>query len=450
MKRERLRVSRAGVVGISLVLLVSAAGTAAYSLSGRRDPAAAGGPVAEVVAVPVSLTAKLAPRHVTYGAPVVVTGTLTDETGTAVAGREVEVVMAPATGAKPTVVTTAVSDGAGAVEASFKPRAGADVWLRFPGAEGLAEATSSARAVGVSPRVTVAATTVRTKRGWTTALRGTVTPATPGAPVRLYKKAGPEWHAVSAGRLSVAGRYSFTVRSRRPGLETYRVTRPADVAYQPGDAVRAVRLVPSPPPAPRRTGNGGPRRLLVAGDSFAFYLGQQLTTARGPRETVIDSRHSSGLSRPDFFDWHAAAGSYTGSGAVVVFVGANDCQPIRLGGTGRWVTLGSVAWIGEYRRRAAEVMRAYGAGGRSVYWVGLPIVRKPDIAACYRDVNAATAGAATDVAGVTWVDSWSVYAVDGAYSVEVGGVVARQDDGIHLTFEGTRLLTRKVYALLRD
>jgi hypothetical protein len=84
-----------------------------------------------------------------------------------------------------------------------------------------------------------------------------------------------------------------------------------------------------------------------------------------------------------------------------------------------------------------------------VYWIGLPIAREADVTSCYRALNVATEHAAKDVPGVTWVESWSVYAVDGRYSDYVQGVLARQDDGIHLTFAGTRLLTRKVYALLR-
>ena len=137
-------------------------------------------------------------------------------------------------------------------------------------------------------------------------------------------------------------------------------------------------------------------------------------------------------------------------GAVVVFLGANDCQPIRVGGTGRWATTASTAWVAEYRRRAAALMRLYtGKAERPVVWIGLPIAERADIAACYRAMNSATAAAARDVRGVTWVDTWTMYAVHGKYSARVGGVLARQEDGIHLTVEGTRALTRKVYGLLR-
>lgn len=448
VQRRRARVSHASLLAVALTVILAAGATAAYSLAGRRLPASANPPSLPAT---VSLAAGVVPAAVTFGETVQLTGIARDPAGAPLAGRPVEVRVARLDTGKVSVAGTRRTDVRGRVTVTFRPAAGSSVWLRFGGAEGLAAAESRAVRVSVAPRVSVRASSRRAGTGWTTTVRGAVAPGEAGERVRLERRVGSAWRAVTAGTLARGGTYAFRVRNHVAGTYRYRVVRPAEAALTAAVGTYDLRLVtPKRPPV---SGTGGPARLLVTGDSFAHYLGQQLDAARRPRVTAVESRPSTGLARPDFFDWAARARAQLAElkpGGVVVFLGANDCQPIRVAGTGRWVTVGTSAWVGEYRRRAAELMRLYtGKAERLVHWVGLPIAERPDIAACYRAMNAATAAAARDVRGVTWVDSWTLYAVHGRYSVRVGGVLARQEDGIHLTFPGTRLLTRKVYALLR-
>lgn len=454
VNRDRVRMTRAGFVAIAATLVLAAGGTAAYSLGGRRSPAAANVPVVPAAPLAVRLSAGVPPVPVRYGATVTVTGLLRDAAGNPLSGRGVEVRAARFDApSHVTVVATPTSDGRGRVSVPFRPAAGSSVWLAFGGAPGLEPADSEPVRVTVAPAVTLEAETRKVRGGWRATLRGTVMPASAGQKVRLDRRAGGRWVGTSVATLSRKGTFSFGVRKTAAGTYRYRVVRPGGGAFAPGEATYDLRLrTPRAPRLPSPRGDGGPGRLLVTGDSFAYYLGQQLTTARKPRATVVESRPSTGLARPDYYDWAARAKQQvaTKPGAVVAFLGANDCQPIRVGGTGRWATTGSAAWVAEYRRRAAALMRTYSGGGvRPVVWVGLPIAQRPDIAACYRAANTATAAAARDVRGVTWVDTWSMYAVNGRYNATVRGVAARQDDGIHLTVAGTRFLTRVVYGLLR-
>jgi hypothetical protein len=446
-------VSRAGFLAVAVTLVLAAGATAAFSLTGRRAPAAR--PAGTTPAAPVVTALRLVatPATVTYGDFVRVTGRLRDAAGAPLPGRSVEVVAARLDAPDDAAgVATPMTDGRGAVSASFAPTGASTIWLRFAGAAGLAETRSDAVRVGVAPRVSLSARTVRKRTGWVATLRGAVRPRIPGDHVRLDRRDPGGWTPVAVAPVGRDGAYAFTIRRSAAGTYRYRVVRPADSRFALATARYDLRLARRPAPLPPLTGTGGPGQLLVTGDSFAYYLGQQLAAARRPRPTTVDSRHSSGLARPDYFDWVPYARRQVKDvrpRAVVVFLGANDCQPIRAGGTGRWVTVGSAAWIGEYRRRAGELMRIYtGDGARPAVWVGLPIAKRPDIASCYRAMNAATAAAARDVRRVTWVDSWTMYAVDGRYSDYVHGVLARQEDGIHLTFAGTRLLTRRVFNLL--
>jgi hypothetical protein len=464
------RLSRTAVAVMAVTVGLAGVASAAYEVAERRParPASATpGP-----ALPVALTASVTPARVPYGGTVHVDGVVRDEYGAPVAGTTVEVVAArlDAPG-QPLVVATPTTDAEGRLAVAFRPAAGSAVWVRFGGDPAHQPGSSDTARIRVVQQVKVAAKTRRTKAGWTTTLSGVVTPGRAGQPIRLERATAHGWVAESAGRLSSASTYAFVVKHAYAGTVTYRVVRPADDVFEQGTATYVLRLAagaaakPAPvPPGALLAGNGGgPGRLLVTGDSLAYYLGQQLASARGSKPTGVESRVSSGLARPDYFDWEAEARrqAATDPGAVVVFVGANDCQPLRANRTGAWTTVGSAAWVAEYRRRAASMMRSYtgtstgtgtgtgaGTAQRRVWWVGLPIAREADIAACYRGLNAATKAAATDVRGVTWVDTWAMYAVNGRYADRVHGVPARTEDGVHLTFAGTRFLTREMLALL--
>lgn len=468
--------SGALVGGMALAVGLTGVAAAAYQTAVHRPAMRA------AVATPLSrgtpvLTLSALPDRVAYGDTVEVSGVLRGGDGLGLAGRTVDAVAAslgaPPEGAR--TVGTGVTDALGGVSVPVRLVAGSSIRLRYSGAPDAGSVYSVAAPVRVAARVTVRAATWLARGQWATTLRGAVAPGGPGDRVRLDRAgAHGHWHAVAVGALRRDGGYAFTVRHARAGTYTYRVVRPAAAAVGGGTATYALRLraprAPALPPPPAAH-TGGPGELLVTGDSLAYYLGQQLAAARGARPTTVESRPSSGLARPDYFDWTARAREQVAGrpGAVVVFVGANDCQPVRSQATGAWAPVGSAAWVTEYRRRAGSLMAVYrhgigdvggvdrtgGAAGvtrpvdRPVYWVGLPIARKADIAACYRGLNAATAAAARDVGGVTWIESWSLYAVDGRYDDHVGGVLARQDDGIHLTFDGTRFLTRKVLGVLR-
>ena len=108
--------------------------------------------------------------------------------------------------------------------------------------------------------------------------------------------------------------------------------------------------------------------------------------------------------------------------------------------------MGDDDWIDEYARRAAAVMSTFQGDGRAVYWSGPPTARAPKTDALYRKINRADAAAADALLGAAYVDLYTGTAVDGRYSeyVQDGAkrVKARQPDGIHWSFAGSRLPAR--------
>ena len=127
---------------------------------------------------------------------------------------------------------------------------------------------------------------------------------------------------------------------------------------------------------------------------------------------------SSGLSRPDFFDWPQRMIDQIvefDPDATAVLFGANDGQNVMY--EGKVLKVGSKAWQEVYAKRVGEAMDILTKGGRRVYWVGNPIMR--DFG--YRDriamMNHIYKAEAAKHPGVTFVSTWRLMADDkGSYA----------------------------------
>jgi hypothetical protein len=192
-----------------------------------------------------------------------------------------------------------------------------------------------------------------------------------------------------------------------------------------------------------------PLRLWVGGDSLAGSLGPSLGTIAGGTGVVqayFDSRVSSGLADPGFFDWpdHATTEMARIDPEVVVFIiGAND-----------WTTVSGDAWKADYTQKVDSMMKTLIGPGRTVYWVGSPILKDEKMDAAVVEVNAVAQDVAKTHDKVHYVDAYKLFSgVDGRYSAELtdetGKVVTmRAGDGVHLTMDGADYLARTVYKLV--
>ena len=181
----------------------------------------------------------------------------------------------------------------------------------------------------------------------------------------------------------------------------------------------------------------------------------------GVVETTVDYKVSSGLSRPDFFDWPAHIQSTVPTAApdiIVVTFGGNDAQDIRDRG-GDIVEGGPTgneeAWSAEYVRRANEVLDLLQAEGRTVIWVGIPNDDNPEVTARMQvqdEAARAAVAAHPDVAFVdTWVrfsgrsGGWAEYVIDPR---DGEGKDVRADDGFHLNETGAEILALDIARLV--
>lgn len=223
-------------------------------------------------------------------------------------------------------------------------------------------------------------------------------------------------------------------------------TAPPDAEVPTDAAPSAVR---NPRPSP-----GDPLRVIISGDSmteaFGKYLRAELIET-GMVDAVHDFRYSSGLARPDFFDWPThleAALREQDPDVVVMMIGANDGQNMTV--DGKPVSFGTDEWRAEYTRRVGRAMDIATGEGRRVYWVGLPIARPTSYAEKSRMLNEVYRAQAATRPGVVYIDTWSLFSgPDGVYSAylkDASGAtkLMRSEDGIHFSVAGAHHLTDHV------
>lgn len=202
-----------------------------------------------------------------------------------------------------------------------------------------------------------------------------------------------------------------------------------------------------------------PLRLWIGGDSLAGSLGPALgeqAAASGVVTTTFDSRVSSGLATPDFFDWpaHATTEMVRLDPEVAVFImGANDynvarAQPVD--------STGEPAWKAEYALLVEQMLDELDGAGdrRPVYWVGAPPMQDRRKDAGVRAVNDVARTVVARHPDAVFVDAYARFAAaDGTYTASLPdesgkSVRMRTGDGIHFTPAGGEHLADEVFRLL--
>jgi len=213
-----------------------------------------------------------------------------------------------------------------------------------------------------------------------------------------------------------------------------------------------------PLPDPPRLG------ALIIGDSNIFGpLGKFLQRSLGALgyDVVRRGKPTSGLARPDFFDWSAEAAVLLerhDPDLVIAMFGGNDgqrMQPTDL--SVKPVQMGAgEAWSQEYQTRVRAFAGQLRGDHRAVFVLS-PTNRRPRFAReKMQKVRAAQREALVGVSRVTWIDMFPLssdehgeWLKDGA-DVDGNPVSYRRPDGIHLTPAGGQLVGHRVLERLLD
>ena len=129
----------------------------------------------------------------------------------------------------------------------------------------------------------------------------------------------------------------------------------------------------------------------------------------------MDGRVSTGLSRPDVFDWFDHVRDEVDRlrpHALVFLVGANDNHDLLTGApaAAEIGPFGTRSWVREYRRRVGGLIDDMAARGVFVVWLGLPITRSDVQSERFEVLNRIYRSEARERPGeAAYIDTWALF-----------------------------------------
>ncbi len=211
---------------------------------------------------------------------------------------------------------------------------------------------------------------------------------------------------------------------------------------------------------PARADDDG-AKVLIAGDSmiaggFGLFLERALRKEHG-YDVVRRGRSSSGMARPDFFDWPEEAQRLVDErkpDATVLMFGGNDVQGLYMG-KGEWIRWGEEGWAAEYARRVNALADIFAPEQQQLFWVGLPIMRPEKFRNRCTLVNTIFRAEMALRRNALFIDTWNLLTDEEGDFVDKMEVKVSEDakptmmrvrahDGIHLSGDGAGVVKRHV------
>lgn len=207
---------------------------------------------------------------------------------------------------------------------------------------------------------------------------------------------------------------------------------------------------------PRRVFAGGQTVLVLGGSTMHGALGQYIETSLGEAgfATERHARNASGLARPDFYDWEAAAKKDVARhrpAAVVLNFGGNDGQGLFMGEDARpkWIKWDDeAAWTSEYRRRVDALADILGSSGAEIIWMGMPEMKSAKLDGRMEHINAIYEAAMQARKNGHYISTRGLMPGVEGYAefatVDGDEVRVRAEDGVHYSIHGARIVAAAV------
>ncbi|MHB2263890.1 SGNH/GDSL hydrolase family protein [Aliihoeflea sp. PC F10.4] len=244
------------------------------------------------------------------------------------------------------------------------------------------------------------------------------------------------------------GLLRFLFQRNQPQPQVYEAPQRERQRSQPRRQQQGQRSSsPAAPVAPTVTKADDARKVLVVGDFVAGGLAEGLETAFEADASVAivnRSNGSSGLVRDDYFDWPGSLEPMIEEiepSAVIVMLGSNDRQAMRVGGGSEAPR--SDPWLQEYERRAKSIADIVSERDIPLIWVGMIPFRPSTMSAdmlAFNDVYRKVA----ETADGEFVDVWDGFVDENGAFVQNGPDMngqptrLRADDGINISRTGKR------------
>jgi hypothetical protein len=225
----------------------------------------------------------------------------------------------------------------------------------------------------------------------------------------------------------------------------------------------------------RRAGAATPKSILLVGDSMiagglGLYMQRDLDKVHG-YDTRRHGKTSSGLARPDFYDWMKVGKEIVDKAgptdATIAMFGGNDVQGLYMG-HGAWIRWPEAGWAEEYARRVNAFADIVAPDHRTLFWIGMPVMRPEKFHRKVQRVNTIYRAEMAIRPHAHYVDIWPLLADEnGDYAdriqlepdpdetkgetkgeIKPKKVRVRAGDGIHLSPAGARFVADHVMAVV--
>lgn len=204
--------------------------------------------------------------------------------------------------------------------------------------------------------------------------------------------------------------------------------------------------------------------VLLLGDSLiATSFGEHLESRLDSHPLIRCKRRaktSSGLARPDFFDWMEEGQREVvrhNPEVVVVILGGNDGQPLleRKGRGG--VSWGKPEWEPAYRQRVESFLQVLAAPGRRVLWLALPPTGLPRFERKLELIRRIQREALAGREDTVHFDTSPLFTDAKGKPLREARVqgfrkprALKMEDGVHFTLAGGHYFANKVYPEVLD
>jgi uncharacterized protein len=195
-------------------------------------------------------------------------------------------------------------------------------------------------------------------------------------------------------------------------------------------------------------------RVAIVGDSLAQGIGYAADSVFKPFWTEVfkQGRISTGLARPDFFNWPDQMQTIVDRAdpdLVLIMLGENDNQGLLYPDGSLEQDIGTWEWASHYQERVERFAQIAASGGAHVIWIGLP--NEPDKGRWdfIQKQDSIFETVAGELPNVAYYDTWDEFAApDGDYTAYYhdGSKVReiRAPDGVHFNTDGYALVVEKV------
>ncbi|MDH5680722.1 MAG: DUF459 domain-containing protein [Spirochaetota bacterium] len=220
----------------------------------------------------------------------------------------------------------------------------------------------------------------------------------------------------------------------------------SEIKPLPHKPVEKKDIKPSPPYKVLLIGDSNIREAVGIALEKRFMKYKDLVVIR-------EGVYSTGLSRPDYFDWAKKLKQFIlkyQPNVVVVMMGTNDAQAMYSSDKKKFIPLRSKTWDEEYKKNTIKLLKVLEKEKIFTYWIGLPVMEKAYFRRRMARVNRIQEESAKEFQNVRYIKTWNLFMQNKQIQrfLKYGRRYyrVRLSDGIHLSILGGRHFSQYVLA----